>query len=206
MILALCRLLSVLIVSGIMVVTSPALLAELLVDGMAVMAVTDCDYGIPEHERLEHRRGAADLVAHDDYCRCVLPRRLGLQLTAPGSSTIAQAWQTTHQQKATTLSPSLQGCRSATCARLGGRNDRRKSWFLPLLNARTIGSSPSCTSIWNVTTGPFTWITRARQVTLHALRCLSQIFHFFKNVAYTSFVIFQARFQCIASGIFQMGD
>ncbi len=98
LILALIGLLSVLIVSGLMVATSPVLFAELLVDGMAMMAVTR-----------SLRRSAVAHWSSGVVRRTWLPTTitavvfcligLGLQLAAPGSATLAQAWQATHHKQ-----------------------------------------------------------------------------------------------------------
>jgi len=98
LILALVALLSVLIVSGLMVATSPVLFAELLVDGMAMVAVTR-----------SVRRSAVAHWSSGVLRRTWLPTAitagvfclvgLGLQLAAPGSATLAQVWQATHHKQ-----------------------------------------------------------------------------------------------------------
>ncbi len=98
LILALVAALSALIVTGLMVATSPVLLAELLVDGMAMMAVSR-----------SVRRSSASHWTSGVVRRTWLPTTitavvfclvgLGLQLAAPGSSTLAQAWKATHHKQ-----------------------------------------------------------------------------------------------------------
>ena len=98
LILALIALLSALIVSGLMVATAPVLFAELLVDGMAVMAVTR-----------SVRRSSTSHWSNGVVRRTWLPTTItalvlclvgfGLQIAAPGSTTLAQAWQATHQKQ-----------------------------------------------------------------------------------------------------------
>jgi hypothetical protein len=95
LILALIALLSVLIVGGLTVAASPVLFAELLVDGLAMMAVSR-----------SVRRSAVSHWSSGVLRRTWLPTTitavvfflvgLGLQTAAPGSATLHQAWHATH--------------------------------------------------------------------------------------------------------------
>ncbi len=99
LILALIALLSVLIVSGLMVATAPVLFAELLVDGMAMMAVTrSVRWSAVAHwsSGVVRRTWLPTTITAVVFCLV----GLGLQLAAPGSATLGQAWQATHHQQA----------------------------------------------------------------------------------------------------------
>jgi hypothetical protein len=97
LILALIAVVCALIVSGLLVAASPILLAELLADGMAMMAVTR-----------SVSRSSAPHWSEGVVRRTWLPTTitaviftlvgLGIQLAAPGSSTLAQAWHATYDR------------------------------------------------------------------------------------------------------------
>ena len=99
LILALIALLSGLIVSGIMVATAPLLFAELLVDGLAVMAVSR---SVGRSATSHWTDGVVRRTWLPAFTTAVVFGLvgLGLQFAAPGSATLAQAWQISHQKPA----------------------------------------------------------------------------------------------------------